>query len=640
MNLKSMWTLCFSICLTSVLASAQEQTANNSQSEIPSGKIVWRIGVPDNQSSEFGDFKKGPEEVRIASLGLGAMMESCPQISKGLKLTSNPSMDIIYPLDNVPKNGVLFSVKIIGAEKSGAQMAVFSNGTMAGLIQIWGVSGTNSLYSWRKTYRLYIPAEMLKQGENVLRLATIRPMWCDKPNSDHLFWWQWDYLKLEALDKPVAEPWHGSMAYLGTTVKMSEHGFDINDDTICLADFALRWLGIAYSGNTIRADFWWDVKSAQPKRLEYLKKLADMNMSVVVDNISGGHFRNDPDGNMPQRMKDDMKSFLEQYGKYIQFYELGNEPCMFGNKDGGGYKEYLSLAKYLNEIKPAHMKLTAPGWAYGGGKGGLPLNWDADVNNRREIEKLCELTNGHSYGFSYSDNRGGSFVENLETYQGTQDGWAKPYLNTETGTNNWHSEENGPRIPSTQPKIQSFDRIMRAHVAVVDRTMQHALIFGEYGMLAERKGNWANLEDLAVNTPPDGEGKDSRLKVFRRLALAYATHGAPLAYKVLNAQDNQSKMLYFRAVDTSKITPLEGSGATSKKVLLNFVNFENSPATLKVHVDMPQKSEYAGERFGPANIFKDARSEVKLDAKNGLDIEEKLGPGESVQYILEPVNTK
>ncbi|HOK03774.1 MAG TPA: hypothetical protein PLN24_00795 [Victivallales bacterium] len=610
------------------------EVTNTLQTEIPSGSLIWRIGIPDNQSNEFSDYKKGIEEVKITAEN--AIIEKKPQISKGLKFSLNPAMNINYILDNVPKYGALFSVKIIGAEKSGAQMAVFSNDIMVGLIQMWGVFGTNSLYPWRKTYRLYIPGEMLKKGNNVLQLRTIRPMWCEKPDSDHLFWWEWDYIKLECLDKPISEPWHGSVIYLGTTVKMSEHGFDINDNTICLASLALPWLGIAYSGNTIRADFWWDVTASQPRRLEYLKKLAEMNMSVVVDYISGNHFKNNPDGTIPQRFKDDIKTFFSQYGKYIQFYELGNEPCMFGNKDAGGYEEYLSLVKYLKEIKPSHVKLVAPGWAYGGGKGGFPLNWDADVKNRREIEKYCDFTNGHSYGFSYADNKGGSFVENLETYQGTIDGWPKPYLNTETGTNNWHSEENGPKIPSTQPKIQAFDRIMRAHIAVVDRTMQHALIFGEYGLIMERSGNWNKLEeDLTENTPPDGKGKDSRLKTFRRLALAYATHGAPIPYKIINSEENKGKMLYFRAVDTSKIPPLPGSNARSNKILLNFVNFEKAPGRLIVDVDMPYKTEYVGERFDSSSTLKNARSNVKMDAKNGLVIKEKLGPGESIQYILE-----
>ncbi|HRU02060.1 MAG TPA: hypothetical protein P5239_10200, partial [Victivallales bacterium] len=97
------------------------EVTNTLQTEIPSGSLIWRIGIPDNQSNEFSDYKKGIEEVKITAEN--AIIEKKPQISKGLKFSLNPAMNINYILDNVPKYGALFSVKIIGAEKSGAQMA-------------------------------------------------------------------------------------------------------------------------------------------------------------------------------------------------------------------------------------------------------------------------------------------------------------------------------------------------------------------------------------------------------------------------------------------------------------------------------------------------------------------------------------
>lgn len=187
-------------------------------------------------------------------------------------------------------------------------------------------------------------------------------------------------------------------------------------------------------------------------------------MTVVVDHISGSHFHNDAAGHMPPETRAALDAFLARYGGLFQFYELGNEPCMFG----GGLDETIEVARYLNRVKPRHVQLVAPGWAYGGGKG-TPKNWDADPALRRQVEALSQLTNGHSYGYSYADDRGGSFVENLNTFGGVRDGWLKPYLNTETGTNDWHSEEKGPRLPSSQPHAQAFDRILRAHLAVVDR---------------------------------------------------------------------------------------------------------------------------------------------------------------------------
>jgi len=599
---------------------------------IPTGTLLWRIGIPDDLSNEFGDFHKGPETVDIPSTGAIIDAAGCAIISRGVRASVNPVFNVHYPLADVPKNGAFFSFKLIRAPKSGAQMAVFSNGSFAGLIQLWGTDGTDYPYQWRKTYRLYIPKELLQPGKNELRFTAPHALWGDAAN-DNQQWWEWDYLKLEALDSPIAEPWHGKISFLGSTMTMSDSGFNVNADTLRLAPVVLKWLGIAYSGNTMRANFWYDVTSQQPKRLEYLQLLANCNMTVLADFISGGHFNNDPDGKMPQKSRAALKIFLQNEGKYIQYYELGNEPCMFGNATGGGYAEYLTLATELNEDKPAFMKTVAPGWAYGGGKGGPPLNWDAFIDKRRAVEKLCDCINGHSYGYSYADNRGGSFISELEDFGEIEDGWPKEYVNSETGSNNWHSEENGPRLTSTEPHIQAFDRVLRAHLAVVDRTMQHAVIFADYGLF-EKPDSWTNLEQLSVMPAPDGAGKDTRVKTFRRLALAYATHGMPLTYTVLNHSDLVYKMVYFRGVDTSTLGPQKGSGATSNKVLLNFVNFENTPETLNVRITLPKSGAYEAERIGAGDTWGAVHSNVVLIAKPDLELKDSLDPGESVQYIL------
>ncbi len=605
-------------------------------SPVPTGTLLWQIGLADDLSSEFKEFNKGAETVEIASVGTVLDATASSQISRGIKASSNSPFDINYPLDRVPANGVLFTFKLIRAPKSGSQMAVFSNGQFAGLIQLWGTAGTEYPYQWRKTYRLYIPKEMVRAGKNELRLTAPRPLWGD-PADDNQQWCEWDYLKLEALDAPISEPWHGKISYLGTTMTMSDHDFNVNDDTLRFAPVALEWLGIAYSGNTLRANFWYNEAPQQPKRVEYLRLLAAYNMTVLCDFISGGHFRNEADGSVPVKMKDALSAFFQNEGQYIQYYELGNEPCMFGDKNGGGLAEYLSLAKEIQRIRPAHLKIVAPGWAYGGNKGGLPLNWDAFVDNRRAVEKYCDCIDGHSYGFSFADSRGGSFIKELEDFGEIEDGWPKEYLNSETGSNNWHSEDNGAHQKSAQPHMQSFDRILRAHLAVVDRTMQHAAVFSDFGLFSTPE-SWAgfDLDQLQVMPPPDGPGKDSRLKTYRRLALAYATHGVPLTYTVQNAADLQYKQVYFRAVNTASLAPQAGSHAVSNKVLLNFVNFETTAQALSVHVILPQNGRWTGTRIGPGDTWGAAHSSAAITALPDARLQESLGPGESVQYILAP----
>jgi hypothetical protein len=625
------------VCLLVNLAAAcaqQPATGSSPSVSIPRGSLLWQIGIADNLFSEFGDFHKGPETVDIPAVGSMIDAAGCAKISRGIRASVNPTFDIYYPLPELPRNGAFFSFRLVKAPNSGAQMAVFSNGSFAGLIQLWGTAGADYPYQWRKTYRLYIPRELLKAGRNELRLTAPRPLW-GKASDDDQQWWNWDYLKLEALDAPIAEPWHGKISYLGSTMTLSDNGFTVNDDTLRLTPVVLKWLGIAYSGNTMRANFWYDVGSQQPKRLEYLQLLASYNMTVMTDFISGNHFNNGPDGQMPRKMRDALKTFLWNEGRYAQYYELGNEPCMFGSATGGGYAEYLALARELNADKPVFMKTVAPGWAYGGGKGGPPLNWDAFVDNRREVEKLCDCINGHSYGYSYADNRGGSFIEELRDFGEVEDGWPKEYLTSETGANNWHSEENSTHQASTQPHIESFDRILRAHLAVADRTMQHAVIFADFGLIA-KPDSWTDLDKLKAFPAPDGEGRDTRLKTYRRLALAYATHGSPLTYTVINQQDIRYKMVYFRGVNTHSIPPNAGTGATANKLLLNFVNFEGTPETLDVRVSLPESGTYQAERIGVDDTWGAAHSAMNLTGKPDLELKESLGPGESVQYILSP----
>jgi len=589
---------------------------------------LWQIGAADDSADEFADYPKAP----VTSVSVpDAARRQTPQpaktssrdVPRGLKADADPVLEIAYGVRTVPRNGTEFSFKLLDAPASGAEMAVFSNGVMAGLIQLWGTSGTSSPYKWKKTYRLYIPREMLRPGRNVLRLEATRPLWSPDSVNSRL-WFEWDYLKLAALSRPAAEPVQGTVAYLGTTLKNGQ--FFVNDDTLRLAPVVLPWLGIAYSGNTMRADFWVDVASQQPRRLEYLELLRDLNMTVVVDHISGSHFRNDAAGRMPPETRAALDDFFARYGSLFQFYEMGNEPCMFG----GGLAETLEVARYLGRIKPAHVQLVAPGWAYGGGKG-TPKDWDADPALRRQVEALCQLTNGHSYGYSYADNRGGSFVENLNTFGGVRDGWPRPYLNTETGTNNWHSEENGPRLASSQPHAQAFDRILRAHLAVVDRTMQHAAVFDDFGLF-QMPASFADLSALTAS--PGMGGEDSRLQTFRRLALAYATHGAPLPFSYRNRAEVVGRHVLFRGVNTASLSPLPGSGGKSDKVLLNFVSFENTPQRVRVRVTLPKAGRYAGDRFGPGQTYAGAHSRVTLAAAPTVDLDVTLPPRESVQYIL------
>jgi hypothetical protein len=167
--------------------------------------------------------------------------------------------------------------------------------------------------------------------------------------------------------------------------------------------------------------------------------------------------------------------------------------------------------------------------------------------------------------------------------------------------------------------------------------MQHAVIFSEFGLF-DRPANYDDMSTFKEQDSMDGPGKDTRVKTYRRLALAYATHGTPLPYTVVNRSDLQYKKVYFRAVDTSTLAPQAGSGATSNKLLLSFVNFENAPETLDVRVTLPKAATYPAERIGPGNIWSAADSNLTLKGEPEVELKEALQPGEAVEYILSPPN--
>ena len=263
-------------------------------------------------------------------------------------------------------------------------------------------------------------------------------------------------------------------------------------------------------------------------------------------------------------------------GGLFQFYELENEPGLFH-----GYKDReIAQAKWLrankDKLGAAHLKIVAPGWTY------WPKTWENDPKQRAEVEALTDLTNGHSYGQSYA----GGFTEQLKVFGPLRDGWPKEWLNTETGANDHHDD--WKEFDSAQPHASIYDRIMRAHIGMTSHFMHHTIFFPaeELAILDFHfDPKTHRVEDTRVY--PGVGTEDSRLKTFRRLSLAYATHGAPLAFTFQNAAALANRKGYFRAVNTATLAPLPGSKGKSNKILLNFVNFETTSQTIHVRVRMP-----------------------------------------------------
>ena len=590
--------------------------------------LLWRVGRADSANTEFTG-TANPSQFTIPADWRTRTV--WPEFQGGASdKTGNWTCDLTYRLPSIPAHGALFTIKTIQASASVPELAVFSNSAPCGIVQMVG-SGAPGVggHSFGRKYQIYIPREFLHRGANTLRLQKLGHPY--NRSSDATLWWQWDDFQLESLSAPATEPLHSKMTWMG----VQNGGFDLRDIQVRNDPLALTWLGVAYSGNSTRAVFWSDITGLQPQRRAYLLALRDINMGAIADGLSPSRALHNggrdllPDGSLPQSAKDYLDNFFHDYGHLFQYYELSNEPCM--SISGDSLAVDLAIAKYVDAVKPATVKLAAPGWAYGGGAGD-PKNWDADPTNRAQIEQYCQAINGHAYADSYQKNQG-SLIENLKVYGDRTDGWPKDTVNTECGTADAHTDDRGWGI--TQLHASIFDRDIRAHIGFCDRFVAFSLM-GNDPPFNFLMGDYAQPDTWAGRPFPDAPADDDRVKIFRRYALAYATHGRPLPYSYRNPGQVADQLVYFRAVDTSSLPPMTGSGAASHKILLNFVNFDTDAAhTLAVHVQMPIRGTYTGERFGPQNAYRAARSTVRRAAAPALDLTETLGPGEAVQYILD-----
>ncbi|UKS24754.1 PA14 domain-containing protein [Paenibacillus sp. HWE-109] len=599
------------------LSSPALYTMTQPQQPPQTKTLLWRIGLDNQSSSEFANFSASSVETFNLPADWAARTD-WHTVPKGLKLSSNGTMMISYQLDAIPEHGVQFSFRSLDAYVSVPQLAVFSNDTMAGLIQIVGLSGGNTTKKFKETYELYIPKEMLRTGANELKLSMDRGLYAGT-GGDEFQWFEWDYAKLEALDTEAVEPIHGRYIRLGTALVSHV----LKDRDLQTMDVT-KWLGLAYSGNVIR--------SGQFSR-EWLTALRDLNLSPVL--LPFGTYIKDPElatGVVPQKVKDYYNNLIADNGDLFEYLELDNEPGVFDN----AFAADLALAQYVHAQKPLlnpWLKAVSPGWAYWPSKG-IPDGWERNPAYRRQIEDYADFSNGHSYNLSgITIGNGSVAVETLKTYPEYQgDGFAKPMMMSETGANDFHTDNN--RYDTFDHRFAAvFDRETRSTIGYLDYIMQHAAYFREYSLLQEDI-EMKSADDAAAWINPSDPG-ETRLNIFRRLALAYSTHGKPLPYVYTNQNELAGKRAYFRAVDTSALG-VSQTGAKSDKILLNFVNFETTPVTMNVNVTLPSPVPYAGERFGGGNTYASAHRAVTVDGTSGAQLSETLQPGEAVQYILTP----
>ncbi|WP_141335213.1 polysaccharide lyase family protein [Paenibacillus sp. tmac-D7] len=591
--------------------------------------ILFRIGMQDHSSQEFKRY--GLHDANQIVLASGNPKETMiNDFPKGLNASVNRNLSISFQMPNKLQYGAKFLVPIIEASTAIPQMSVFVNGFMAGLIQIAGLSDTNdSNYdAYGNLYELYIPPEFFIEGQNEIILQVERCLYCSS-SEDPFLWFDWDYIEMEALYRMAEEPIHGRYIKMGSSVATERYYFD--QSAVDHLPYVLKWMGIAYSGNIMRASCSSNVRNSCSAMQEYYEKLKEYNTGAVAMYLYTGDIQLTSAGTLAPEAASKLEQFMKRYGDYIQYYEVDNEPSIFNrSKDVN-----IAIARWMNENKTRyapHLQSVAPGWSYSN-KNGLPIGWERDPVQRRELENLTDLTNGHAYGTSYLEKEGGSFFETLKTFESLQNGLPKFMLNTEIGTNNKHLDPS--KYGAQQKQSAVFDRNLRAHIGFSNIFMQHAVFFKDYELF-QTDFQGKNHDPALTQAYSFGNDQESRLKIFRRLALAYATHGSPLSYEIMNRNEVRMKKVYIRAVDTAALQPLPGSKAVSDKILISIVNFEHEEIHLRFKVLMPDKGIFDGERIGPGDVYRDAVQQVnELKAEPWIEIEAVLPPGESIQYILD-----
>ncbi|MBD3421459.1 MAG: hypothetical protein GF398_15180 [Chitinivibrionales bacterium] len=618
-------------------------------------QTIWRIGLENGDNTEFTGSENPSSYTVRADWQSRTDWSSWSGRTSGATSINGEKWNsaITYTLDQVPSGGAEFVLKTIESNGMVPEIAVFSNRMLCGILQIIGADTPNESNPRRfgTTYKVYIPAQLLQQGDNTLRLEKLAPTYNRGTNNRIYLFVAWDYFRLDGLADIPDEPVHSRTVYLGCVY--GSNGFRV-DDTRCNTEWKIwEWLGIAYSGNPVRAQFWSNLPSSlQPNRTEYLQVCKDYAMTVVLDRLTDKDSEtNESDyltagGELATAKKDVLDNAFSAWGDLVQYYEISNEPCMGITK--GSFEVNKTIARYVTENAPSHWQTTAPGYTYGGGWG-KPVDWDADDAMRIELEQFCEATAGHSYGNSYYKTDG-ILAQTIDTYGNgspkvIENGFPKEVVLTECGTHHTsHKDYTNLGIGNEaggKVRASMFDKNIRAHIGYADRILNFAMWDRDapFRLIGGSRGDtttWCEHVYPTNSTFPNAEIQN-KLQIFRRLACAYATHGAPLAYSYLNASQLEDRLAYFRAVNTAGNAPLPGSNATANKVLINFVNFHHAQScTMRVQVTMPWSGTWDGVRFGPEPCYTDARATVSVAAEPTVAFEEEIGPLEAVQYILTP----
>jgi hypothetical protein len=600
---------------------------------LKNAKPIWTLGKTDDSSVEFAEFKSDAIVTETISIPL----QNTKQCPRGLELRWQPELSFRFDVPVIPKTGAVFELNVEDADAMVTQVAVLVNGIFVGMPQVIGYDQIPGGRTTNRSWMVTIPAERFVKGENKLSLRLVPSSYTKKgevvnqsdeyialmnlrtrkensyPTSD---WLHWDMLALyalpdilpntlpdtlpntlpDALPKTIPEPINGRPVYMGTNMGYVHlKGFKPFEEFV-LRD--LEYLGMKQSGSPIRIGVW-DKGQYNQITPEALDKLLD---SLNERGLSP-YFLFEP-GRLCNNWEDFEKSneveVIKKHGSKVVAVEVGNEVDhpLYGWDQMSMSVAYATiqkqsvmgqaLKKYANN---PNLKITGEGWYHAWNYGVI------DAQARKEVSNDSGFTDdlsAHDYGRSY--------IQPALTYYslyGVNLGDPKAIWVTECGS--WTPNDEN---------VFEFDVNLRGNISYATYIVQYLLYpydneMKRFSMLTEENADAKILE---------------KTRIFRRLLHAYALHGKPIPYKILNESELKNQLV--------QINPVLVNGG----VKLAMINFSNKEQKVKVEFILQQSGVLTGNRYGDGETVATATKKIELKAIPQLLLEEILAPGETVLY--------
>ena len=581
---------------------------------------LWTLGQADDSAEEFAELKEKdlPQIVEIPLTDL----KTCP---RGLEAELRPEQTFRFTLNEIPQNGTVFVLNVDDADAIVAQVAVFVNDMMVGMPQVLGYDQVPGERKTNRPYLVTIPKERFHAGANTLTLRLIPGLYQQKgmvvnqseryvkmanlrsrqgnpyPTSS---WLHWDNLSLIALGTEAAKPINGNLIYMGTNMGNTHRKGLEPFEQFVLRDLA--YLGMTHSGAPLRVPIWNEAACRELFQEVDGVKVLDRQMQSLRDIGIEPYILFEP-GRTCNGLDDFPESFeaqlVKNHGSKFIGVEVGNEVDhpFYGWDQMAMSVSYATIQKQSvlgQELKKLidspDFRVIGEGWYHAWNYGVI------DAHSRKEALNDPGFTDdlsAHSYGMAY-------LLPALLYYSlyGANLGDPKPIWVTECGAST--PDDNLFQYDINLRGNIAFARYVVQFLAWPDKTLNYHEM-RPYGLFSEESADATILE---------------KARIFRRLFHAYAMHGKPIHYRILNETELKNQLVF--------INPVSVEGGAK----LAFVNFTDKSQPVKVELTMLRSGTMTGKRYGDGETVAAATKEIKLNTIPRLVLEEVLAPGETVQY--------